>query len=295
MISEATLKQRSLPPSGTNNKCKQTYFLVKERIEQTLIDDNFDIFLQWSYANSTNIKEDSDVDIVVCRNNIHRDNFWFMGRNSNYLSQYNIDYSRKSFYDFKIKVERALFWEFWNSITRKNKCLRLDISNYNLVNADIVPTYELHKFINDWRYYPWIALFSDDGTYIENFPKMHQKNWEEKNQRTNWMYKDMVRLIKNCKAYYSDIYNDNSKVISSFMIENCLWNIESNIYLTNYWTKTNLCNCVIKELLRKLQHPWDFREICNLRKLFDWANNKYTPQQVQSFFILMYKLINGQI
>ncbi len=295
MISEHILQKWSLPPSETNEKCKQTYSLIKTRIEQSLIDDQFDIFLQWSYANATNIKEDSDVDIIICRKSSYRPNYWLMNKTSNYLLKGNIDISYRSFYDFKTKVKNALVGEFWNSIIRKDKCLRLKIQNPNLVNADIVPTYELHKFINNTQYYPWIAFFSDEWRYIENFPKLHQKHWDEKNQNTNGIYKSMVRLIKNCKAYYIDNYWDESKMVSSFMIESCLRNLPNYIYLQHYWTTSNLCNWVIIELLRQLQHPSSFKEISGLSILFDWSSNKYSAQQVQNFLVLIHKLINGYL
>ena len=105
----------------------------------------------------------------------------------------------------------------------------------------------------------------------------------------------MVRLIKNCKAYYIDNYWDDSRLISSFMIEACLRNLPDYIYLKHYGSTTNLCNWVITELARELQHPSTFKEVSKLSVLFNWAENKYSAQQVQTFLVLMYNLINGYI
>lgn len=51
--------------SAPSEKSKQTVRIFKEMIEE-VFGSIVDIYLQGSYANHTNIKTESDIDIVVC-------------------------------------------------------------------------------------------------------------------------------------------------------------------------------------------------------------------------------------
>ena len=56
------------PPSRDNNKSATTYAIIKPILEKKF-GSSVNIFLQGSYANSTNINKDSDIDIVICYQN----------------------------------------------------------------------------------------------------------------------------------------------------------------------------------------------------------------------------------
>ncbi|MCK9544540.1 MAG: nucleotidyltransferase domain-containing protein, partial [Novosphingobium sp.] len=75
MISEQTLSSWSFAPEAT--KYKLTHEQIREALSKYLPNEastrsnfilnnaNYDVYLQGSYANSTNIKVDSDVDVVI--------------------------------------------------------------------------------------------------------------------------------------------------------------------------------------------------------------------------------------
>lgn len=63
---------------GADNKSKNTYEMINKLLEQycsDIVDVNSNsVFLQGSYANHTNIKEDSDIDVVILANDVFSHN-----------------------------------------------------------------------------------------------------------------------------------------------------------------------------------------------------------------------------
>ncbi len=297
MINETILSKRAEAPSKENDKSSYTYSFLRNLLLTNFWND-VDIFLQWSYANSTNIKKDSDIDIVICYKNVYFYNIDSLSDiEKNYFNK-NLSQTSYTFFSFKQDVQNFLEQYFWNKVERKKKCIRINLWDEKYVDADIVPCFIHKRFykynsIYDNDYVEWIEFFSDDLEDIISFPKIHKKNGETKNQSTDGVYKDMVRIMKNSKKYLVDNWKMDEKFISSFMIECCIRNVSNNIF--SWSSYKNIVNNVMGNIysdMQNLKKCENYREVCGLFPLFWWNRNKNTPQEVMNFLEEIYILIN---
>ena len=297
MINESKLIERATPPSRENDKSSYTYNFIKYLLLEKFWSE-VDIFLQWSYANSTNIKKDSDIDIVVCDKNIYYDNIYHLSdieKNNYYKYERQNSYS---FFQFKESIRNFLELHFPSKVEKKNKCIRINLQNEKYVDVDIVPCFFYRRFTrykapNDCYYYEWIEFISEENKHIKSFPKIHKKNGETKNQSTDGIYKDIVRIIKNSKKYLVDNWKMDEKLISSFMIECCVRNINNNIF--NWTSYKNIVNNVMEAIysdMKNKEKREKYVEVCDLFYLFKWNRNKNTPQEVMTFLEEIYYLMN---
>lgn len=284
----------SKPPSRENDLSVKTYQIIKEKLEQKFWFD-VDIFLQWSYSNSTNIKKDSDIDIVIC----YKKTYFFDISNLSETDKEKYNQNKVpatyKFSQFKDDVENYLISIFWKQVERKNKCIKINW-NWIRVDADIVPCFP-HKRYSSYNIVSaeWIQLISDTWESIISFPKQHKENWERKNQQTNENYKGFVRIIKNCKKNLVDNNKINDNLVSSFLLECLIWNLPNTIF-----TKNNSYKECLNEIIWTLYDDmWnsdktnEYAEVCDLFYLFRWQRSKSTPLDVKNFLEEVYNLINN--
>lgn len=162
-----------------------------------ILSDKYEIFGQGSYANNTNVRNNSDVDINVCYTAAYyyelpkgktKDDYGFSG---------NVQYS---YSEFKNDIERMLVAYFGrNNVIRKNKCIHIQENTYR-TEIDVVPTWEHRTYIGEnndpYNFYRGVKLWSDDGEEVTNYPKQHKNNGINKNKNTNTQkrYKRLVRI-----------------------------------------------------------------------------------------------------
>ena len=297
MINETTLSKRAEAPSKENDKSSYTYNIIKE-----LLLDKFwnsvDIYLQWSYANSTNIKKDSDIDIIICNKNVYFSNIDRLTDIEKNKFNENWSQANYSFSQFKSDVKNYLQEKFPYNVERKDKCININLQNERYVDVDVVPCFihkRFYEYISkfDNKYDEWIEFYSDKWESIVSFPKTHRKIGELKNQNTNGKYKDIVRIIKNSKKYLVDNWKLNEKCLSSFTIECCVRNVNNNIF--RWTTYKGIVNNVMEAIYDDLKNRWkweEYAEVCDLFYLFRWNRNKNTSQEVITFLEEIYNLIN---
>lgn len=252
MISEQQLERWGQAPSPTEmEKIKKTRELIEEKIKANFPVAELkakyhmaslqvpNIYLQGSYANSTNIRFDSDVDIVAQLDDV----FW---SDKTQLSeferqQYDLTYpkSEYNFLAFKNDVYLALQKSFGYNATIANKCIKIQ-ENTNRVNADVVPCFQYRvykKFISfENQEFVEGMKFINTGSNAEivNFPKKHIENCESKNVDTDGNFKSVVRIFKNIKRELVESGVLNEKVAPSYFIENLLYNCSSPCFDGNF-------------------------------------------------------------
>ena len=64
-MTSSTLERSSWTAPGSDKTAQKTYTSLKAALDPIRADRKLDIYLQGSYANATNIRGDSDVDVVV--------------------------------------------------------------------------------------------------------------------------------------------------------------------------------------------------------------------------------------
>lgn len=220
------------------NKNTETYEKVKEIFEGEFFDNknNFDIYLQGSVANRTNIWADGDIDIVFQYNGT----FYY---NYNYTSSI---YNNRSDYTQKQLREdiKSVLYKKSISYREKNKCIELHLSGEHWQNVDLVPCfqYKNHWGAGECQYYQGIKIQTLQGETIINYPKQHKVNGEEKNQQTK-NFKKLVRIFKNIKKRLVDENYINETVAPSYFIECLIYNIPNNEFHGNNFSSL-LCNCL---------------------------------------------------
>ncbi len=197
-------------------------------------DKDYEVYLQGSYKNDTNIRADSDVDVVVQLNST-------FGYDLSVLSeeqerQFQASYPTNATYlweHFRADVLRALRAYYGAaSITEGNKSLKL-ASVPGRLAADIIPAISFKKY----EYFYGISAESHvegirfqsrrDSRAIINFPKPHYANGVKKHSgsRTNGRHKPTVRMFKKARTYLVDEGTIADDLAPSYFLECLLYNV----------------------------------------------------------------------
>ena len=245
------------------------------------------LLVQGSYANKTNIRGESDVDVAVILESTFKPKY----RQGVTDKNYGFTDATYSVSTFKDDVESALRSYFGTGVTRHNKCLKVSGNTYR-VDADVVPAYRYRDYTSDYsnnqyNYIGGIVIKPDSGESIINFPEQHIRQGRTKNKETNLSYKKCVRIIKNIKndMISSGIYVPS--IISSFGLESLLWNVSNDVY-TRYTLLRYKFDEVIGSLVGNKDNFDSFKEANGIKNLFttDIALRAYQEfiTKLSSFF-----------
>jgi len=293
-FTETMLKQYAEPLSSTEEqKCRNAINMVRDALKNyDFTDDNKEIkklyentlafslemrsnstgrkikiFVQGSYANGTNVKANSDVDIAI----ILESNFKTKYRVGIDGNVYGFGSSNYGFKDFKNDVQQSLEKEFGADAKRKNKSIKINGNTYR-TDTDAVPALRYRDYSNEFYgkendYIGAIYILTDDGTEIINYPEQHIINGKKKNNETNYYYKKMVRIAKKIRYLMQDSTVSSANKVSSFGIESLLWNIPSHIYI-----KYNSYGFIFDEIINyliKCESLWpQYKEANDIKSLF---------------------------
>ena len=205
------------------------------------------IFIQGSYANNTNVRTHSDVDIAV----VQEETFFTAYRPGITKKDYGFVDAEKPIKTFKDEVQEALEKKFGNDVERKNKSIKVNGNTYRK-DADSVPCKRYRNYLNDFKndpndYVGGIYINADDGSIIINYPEQHIENGRQKNTDTDHYYKKMVRIIKKMRYLMEDNNIISAKNVSSFGLESLLWNIPNN-YFKKYYRYGFIFSDILKYL-----------------------------------------------
>lgn len=161
--------------------------MIKDAISRSteLEDLAIEVFVQGSYANNTNVRTSSDVDICIMLTSTFYTNY----PDGMTDKDYGFSAGTISFDEYKNRVEKAIEDKFGSSsISVGNKSIKIKSNTYH-VDADAVVTFMLkdYKIINSKdasKYIEGVRLFAKDGSNVTNYPKDHINNGISKNNRT---------------------------------------------------------------------------------------------------------------
>ena len=191
---------------------------------------NIKLFVQGSYANNTNVRTESDVDVAV----IQEETFLPEYRKDSVYPQSGADYgftpAPAAAKTFKDEVQEALKCKFGTDVERKNKSIKVHGNTYRK-DADTVPCRRYRDYRQDYRrdasnFVGGVVIYPDNGGMIINYPEQHIANGRKKNNDTNHHYKKLVRIMKKMRYLMEDsyitAYSSAAKNVSSFMLESLL-------------------------------------------------------------------------
>lgn len=224
------------------------------------------LFIQGSYANNTNVRTQSDVDIAV----VQEESFQTEYRTGVSDDNYRFTIIPTPSKSFKDEVQDALVKKFGRDVERKNKSIKIYGNTYRK-DADSVPCIRYRDYRNDYandadNYIGGIVIKADDGTRIINYPEQHIANGRKKNTDTNYYYKKMVRIIKNMRYLMEDGGYNSASNISSFGLESLLWNIPNDIFGT-YSIYRFSFDEIIKYLINHDYEIYLFKEANGIKEL----------------------------
>lgn len=226
---------------GAQEQSKTTYATIRAALERS--DIGFprkpEIFLQGSYGNDTNIRTESDVDVVICYPNI-----WF--RNLDALTSQQVAIYKQTYPDatytyaqFSSDVHRALSKAFEGDVTKGTRAFNV-AANGTRRKADVIAAFEFHRYakfnsVADYLYAPnGIGFLNSDKVLIENYPKTHAANLTTKNQATNQNFKPIVRIFKNIRSRLVSDGTIAARTAPSYFIEGLLHNAPNELFASNY-------------------------------------------------------------
>jgi len=224
---------------------EDTYSFVT-KLHNSRLNRDITILVQGSYANKTNIRQESDVDVAAILESTFITKYREGISDANYgfrEGDYNIS-------TFKDEVEGALRTYFSKGVERHDKSIRVSGNSYR-VDADVVPAYRYRDYSQDFllkatNYVGGIEIRPDSGGRIINYPEQHIRLGRKKNTETSYYYKKMVRIMKSLKEDMLENRKSLPASISSFGIESLLWNVPNKEYVQ--YTSMGLCfsNVLVK-------------------------------------------------
>lgn len=259
-FSEDTLNSWRMPPSDAEEtKLANAERMVKEAIvaDQILNKLSIDTFGQGSYANDTNVKLDSDVDINVCLSST----IYYDLPTGKTKEDFGYKDSSYKFVEYKNSVEQALVNKFGRaSVVRKDKCITVLANTYR-VETDVVPTFEYRRHNESGTTTVGVKFISDANKAIINYPLQHIENGKTKNTSTQKRFKRLTRIYRRIRYRMIDDGIAVSDNITSFLLECLVWNVPDNIFNGNdTWTER------LRQSIIHLYHDTKEQNTCN-----DWG------------------------
>ena len=145
--SEETLKNWKNPASDTEEqRISNTINMIKSAIASCsdLDDLTIEVFVQGSYANNTNVRTNSDVDVCVMLTS----SFYTEYPEGKSREDYGFTEGSISFAEYKKRIKKAIIDKFGSdAVTVGNKSLKIRSNSYH-VNADVVVAIMLKDYMS---------------------------------------------------------------------------------------------------------------------------------------------------
>ena len=211
---------------------------------------DYEIYLQGSYANDTNIYGDSDVDIVVQLHTTWSQDLSALTDEAKRLynaSYESATYNWQNFYNDVFETLNSYYGR--SNVDATGKVLKvntgksyeadvvvaIDYRKYKMFQNDAV-----NRYIEGMKFY----LLNGDKRLVINFPKWHYNNGVAKNnaERTNGQYKSTIRMFKNIRNKLIENRQILDKTAPSYFLECLLYNVPDGCY--GYDVSQTFCDVI---------------------------------------------------
>jgi hypothetical protein len=252
-IPESQLETWSHQGSITNSS--NTYQAIRNVLEADgtpYAERSYEIFLQGSYGNDTNVYAESDVDVVIEIDSIYYSDLSQLSeeeKKAYAAARSPAEYTLK---DFKRDVASVLRKQYGNSVTEGDKAIAIAASG-NRRKADVIVAAEFRRYWKfdgnfDHNFTKGICFFNSAGDRIANYPKRHSENLTTKHKSSGTWLKPMIRILKNLRTRIVEDGGLKGGVAPSYYIEGLLYNVPAEKYGKSYSdTFVNAINWIQKE------------------------------------------------
>jgi hypothetical protein len=205
-------------------------------------------YLQGSYANTTNIHGESDVDIVIECTSI-----FFHNVQSASDSQFlGFEPGKHCFDDFRDEAIDALvsfYGDKYVDVSGANSIKVLPSDTNNRLYADVIVCASYKHYDSRRLVAEGITFWNrENDDQIINFPKLHKTNGATKNTNTGGNYKQTVRMFKNARRYMVDGDPNLKKKFPSYFVECLIYNVPNKNFYGSTWQElfVNILNYLIE-------------------------------------------------
>ncbi|MEE4680387.1 nucleotidyltransferase [Pseudomonas alliivorans] len=252
-IPEAQLETWS--HQGAIQGSSTTYNAVKSVLEAKstpYADRNYQIFLQGSYGNDTNIYAESDVDVVILMKDCFYSDLEALSDAEKEAWKSVHSDATYTYTTFKKDVLSVLTAAYGKDVEAGDKAIMIDASSSRR-KTDVIASMQFRRYykfngFQDQSYEEGICFFNSAGERIANYPKQHSANLTKMHQdSSNWL-KPMVRIWKNMRT---KLVNDGvikAGLAPSYYIEGLLYNVPAEKFGGSYADSfVNVFNWIQKE------------------------------------------------
>ena len=223
------------PSSDTEQeKQERTERMIREAVKEHPAFDgvDLDVYAKGSYANNTNVKADSDVDIAVQCGDVM---YWEEASTGTHTpgTPYKGIWTPAK---LRSELEAALRAKFPGQVDASGSTAFRIHSGTARVDADVVPCFDYRYYFSSGNYREGSKVFKKDGSSLINYPAQQLANGRAKNNRTNQFYKKAVRIMK--RAENAMVVGGVHREVPSFFVECLVYNCPDSIFLEPTWTKT---------------------------------------------------------
>ena len=219
-IAERTLSKWSHHRAAT--AFTQAHLPIREALDTYSwpSDIKYEVFLQGSYKNDTNLGGDSDVDVVVRLNQRLRPRVAELsGQQLQEDASHQGAYQRwKSFRDHALKAMGARFGRAANSGRKTLKVPKGKIP----ADADLVVTL---------RCKGGLAFYlPDERRWVVSFPQQHHDQGQKKEEATNYRFKRTIRMFKAARNRLVGKKMLTKDDAPSYFIECLIFNVPDSLF-----------------------------------------------------------------
>lgn len=269
---ESTFSSWANGPSKTEEERIQN---VERQIRQAIAasdklkNRDIRVFVQGSYRNRVNVRQDSDIDMgVVCY-----DTFFPEYNDDNIKNEVKKNFSDSSYdyHTFKTELYECLVAKFGSSaVTRGNKAIDIKANSYR-VEADVAGFFEHRRYYSTSSYHSGVEMIPDNRNpnRVRNWPEQHYNNGVSKNNTTKRRYKRVVRIIKKLSNEMASNGISSAEKVPGFLIECLVWNVPNdNFGYSTYKADVRACLAYLYNNTRSSDTCSEWGEVSELKYLF---------------------------
>lgn len=216
---------------GSIQGSSQTYNLVKETLEEDgtpYQGKDYEVFLQGSYGNHTNIFAESDVDVIIALSNCWQSDLERLSEGEKEAYKNAFEDATYGHVEFKRDVLTVLRDEYGKEVEAGNKAILVPPSEARR-SCDVVAAIQFRRYFKfnsrqDQSYTEGICFYDSSGHQIVNFPKQHRENMKKRHQDSGEWLKPMVRIMKNARKKLVADGSLADGVAPSYFLEGLLYN-----------------------------------------------------------------------
>jgi len=226
---------------GSVTQSADTYATIKAVLEAAgtpYANRNYQVFLQGSYGNDTNIYAESDVDVVIRLNDCFQSDLQALSPQEKDEYERVFADAQYCFPEFKGDVLATLTTAFGRDATPGSKAITIEASGARR-KADVIVAIQFRRYYAfksppQQRFEEGICFWSKKDLQIINYPQQHSVNCTAKHKRTAKWFKPVVRMVKNLRSRLVDDGLLEEGAAPSYYIEGLLYNVPDDLYGGSY-------------------------------------------------------------